>query len=93
MGRCRVFAHWPDDYHAPEHPPEDQSWGWLIVLAVAALATLAGVVIGWPAAIAVIVVAAALVLAPSRAPAPVLHRLWRTLGTNDNGGIRRAVRG
>ena len=53
-----VFAHWPADYHPPEHPPEDQSWGWLIVLAVAALAVVAGVFIGWIAAVAVIVVAA-----------------------------------
>jgi hypothetical protein len=51
-------GHWPADYHAPEHPPEDQSWGWLIVLAIAALAIAAGVWIGWLAALAVIIVAA-----------------------------------
>ena len=50
-------GHWPADYHAPERPPEDQSWGWLIVLAIAALAVAAGVWIGWPAALAVVIVA------------------------------------
>ena len=56
------MGHWPADYHAPEHPPDDQSWGWLILIVVGALAVAAGVLIGWPAAIAVIVAAALLLL-------------------------------
>ena len=57
-----LFGHWPADYHAPEHPPEDQGWGWLMVLAVGAVAVAAGVLIDWPAAIGVIAVAALLLL-------------------------------
>ena len=56
-------GHWPADYHAAEHSPEDQSWGWLIVVAVAALAGAGGALIGWPAAVAVIVVTMVLILA------------------------------
>lgn len=55
-------GHWPADYHAPEQRPEDQSWGWLIVLAVTGLAVAAGVLIDWPAAVAVIVVTAVLLV-------------------------------
>jgi Flp pilus assembly protein TadB len=57
-----LFGHWPSGYHAPDHPPEDQGWGWLIVLVVGALAVAAGVLIDWPAALGVIVVAALLLL-------------------------------
>jgi hypothetical protein len=53
-----TMGHWPSDYHAPEHPPEDQSWGWLVVLVVGALAVAAGVLTAWPAAVAVVAVAA-----------------------------------
>ena len=53
-----LFGHWPADYHEPEHTPDDQSWGWLIALTVAVLAIVAGVLIGWPTAIVVTVVAA-----------------------------------
>jgi hypothetical protein len=48
----------PYTYNDPEHLPEDQSWGWLILLVVGGLAVAAGVLIAWPAAIAVLVVAA-----------------------------------
>jgi uncharacterized membrane protein HdeD (DUF308 family) len=48
----------PYDYHQPEHPPEDQSWGWWVVIALAVLAVVAGIFIGWPVAVAVVVVAA-----------------------------------
>jgi hypothetical protein len=44
----------PYDYHRPEHPPEDQSWGWLVLVVVGVLAVAAGVLIAWPAAIAVV---------------------------------------
>ena len=51
-------GHWPADYHTQEHLPEDQSWGWLILLVVGGLAVAAGVLIAWPAAVAVVLVAA-----------------------------------
>ena len=51
-------GHWPADYHASELSPEDQSWGWLILLVVGGLAVAAGVLIARPAAIALVVVAA-----------------------------------
>jgi hypothetical protein len=67
-----LFGHWPSDYHAPDQLPEDRGWGWLIVLVVGALAVAAGVLIDWPAAIGVIVVAALLLL---------LYRVRRRVGT------------
>ena len=39
------MAHWPADYHQPEHPPEDTGWGWWIAIALA-VAFGAGLALG-----------------------------------------------